>query len=145
MKTLLRHNLIAIALFVLALLSLPLTGFAQDGNDNQEKIKSMQAVFFTEQLQLTPKEAQDFWPLYSNYREEIKNINQQMRTLESDNSLSPEQRLSRKNQLEEQKLSVSKKYQEQFKRVLPVAKVAQIDRVEREFKMWILSQVKQRP
>lgn len=145
MKTLLRHNLLAIAVLVVAFLCLPLNGYAQDNSDNQDKIKSMQAVFFAEQLQLTPKEAQDFWPLYSNYRDEIKNINQQMRNIESEGSLSPEQKLSKKNQLEEQKLSVSKKYQEQFKKVLPVAKVAQIDRVEREFKMWILSQVKQRP
>lgn len=144
MKTLLRHSAVALVL-VLSFLSMPFNGYAQDNSDNQDKIKSMQAVFFTEQLQLTVEEAQKFWPLYSDYRDEIKKINQQMRSLETDGSLSPEQRISKKNQLEEQKLNTSKKYQEQFKKVLPVAKVAQIDKVERDFKMWILSQVKQRP
>lgn len=144
MKTLLRHSALILVL-VLSFLSMPINGYAQDNSDNQDKIKSMQAVFFTEQLQLSVEEAQKFWPLYSDYRDEIKKINQQIRSLETDASLSPEQRISKKNQLEEQKLSISKKYQEQFKKVLPVAKVAQIDKVERDFKMWILSQVKQRP
>lgn len=144
MKTLLRHSALVLVL-VLSFLSMPINGYAQDNSDNQDKIKSMQAVFFTEQLQLSVEEAQKFWPLYSDYRDEIKKINQQIRSLETDGSLSPEQRISKKNQLEEQKLGISKKYQEQFKKVLPVAKVAQIDKVERDFKMWILSQVKQRP
>ena len=117
---------------------------AQDNSENQEKIKAMQAMFFNEQLQLTPEEAKNFWPLYTAYRDEIKKVNQQMRNLESDNS-TPDQKLAKKNQLEEQKLSISKKYQDQFKKVLPVAKVAQIDKVERDFKMWLLGQVKQRP
>ena len=76
-------------------------------SENQEKIKAMQAMFFNEQLQLTPEEAKKFWPLYTEYRDEIKKVNQQMRNLESDNS-SPDQKLAKKNQLEEQTLSLSK-------------------------------------
>ena len=144
MKTLFRHNPFALILMVLAFSCLSLSAMAQDNSENQEKIKAMQAMFFNEQLQLTPEEAKNFWPLYTEYRDEIKKVNQQMRNLESDNS-SPDQKLAKKNQLEEQKLSLSKKYQDLFKKVLPVAKVAQIDKVERDFKMWLLGQVKQRP
>ena len=102
-------------------------------------------MYFTEQLQLTPDEAKGFWPLYNEYRDEVKKVNQQIRGLENDSSLSAEQKLARKNQLEEQKLTLSKRYQDQFKKVLPINKVAMIDKVERDFKMWLLNQVKQRP
>lgn len=144
MKTLLRHNATVLFFMVLSIWCLSLQARAQDNSENQEKIKSMQAMFFNEQLNLTPEEAKNFWPLYNQYREEIKSINQKLRNLESEN-LSPEQKLAKKNQLEEQKLAISKKYQDQFKKVLPVAKVAQIDKVERDFKMWLLEQFKQRP
>ncbi|QQS29226.1 MAG: hypothetical protein IPM47_20735 [Sphingobacteriales bacterium] len=144
MKTLLRHNATVLFFMVLSIWCLSLQARAQDNSENQEKIKSMQAMFFNEQLNLTPEEAKNFWPLYYQYREEIKSINQKLRNLESEN-LSPEQKLAKKNQLEEQKLAISKKYQDQFKKVLPVAKVAQIDKVERDFKMWLLEQFKQRP
>ncbi|HRK28476.1 MAG TPA: hypothetical protein PK239_14465 [Chitinophagales bacterium] len=144
MKTLLKNT--AFALFLLfALLGATTGGFAQENSENQEKIKSMQVMYFTEQLQLTPDEAKGFWPLYNEYRDEVKKVNQQIRGLENDSSLSAEQKLARKNQLEEQKLTLSKRYQDQFKKVLPINKVAMIDKVERDFKMWLLNQVKQRP
>lgn len=54
---------------------------AQDNSENQEKIKAMQAMFFNEQLQLTPEEAKKFRLCYTEYQDKIKKVNQQMRNL----------------------------------------------------------------
>ena len=41
---------------------------AQDG----EKIQSLKIAFITQKLQLTPDEAQKFWPVYNQYDNEIR-------------------------------------------------------------------------
>jgi len=45
-------------------------GMAQDrnfGKKNKEKIKALKIAYFTDNLNLTEKEAQQFWPIYNSY------------------------------------------------------------------------------
>ncbi|MEL7588220.1 MAG: hypothetical protein AAGU19_16040 [Prolixibacteraceae bacterium] len=40
-------------------------GFAQPGkHEDFEKYKALKVSYMTEQLELTPQEAQQFWPIY---------------------------------------------------------------------------------
>mgnify|MGYP000082097610 CR=1 FL=1 len=59
--------------------------FAQGNKKSKEKIKSLKIAYITEQLQLTTKEAQEFWPIYNEFdkkqyilrsenRKELKNL-----------------------------------------------------------------------
>ena len=40
---------------------------AQVNKESREKIKTLKIAYITEQLNLTAKEAQDFWPIYNTY------------------------------------------------------------------------------
>ena len=48
---------------------------AQDPDDTRaEKIQSLKIAFITQKLQLTPDEAQKFWPVYNQYDNEIHSL-----------------------------------------------------------------------
>lgn len=56
--------------FIIALaLCLSLSISAQEN-----KIKSLKVAFITEKLNLTPKEAQQFWPVYNAYDDTVNNL-----------------------------------------------------------------------
>ena len=72
---------------------------AQPPNDG-EKMKSIVIAYITEELDLTPTEAQNFWPVFNQYQNDIKT--------------------ARKNftdelELEEQVLNIRKSYKLKFK------------------------------
>ncbi len=46
---------------------------AQDDGDNEsDDIKAVRMAYMTDQLKLSPEEAQKFWPVYNNYLQEIR-------------------------------------------------------------------------
>ena len=50
--------------------SLTLTAFSQ-GKERKERIKALKVAHITEKLDLTEKEAQQFWPIYNAYDEKM--------------------------------------------------------------------------
>jgi len=69
-----------------------------------KKIDSLQTEYFTKELVLTPEESDKFWPVYNNYKNEIKSTRKES---ESDPIAS-----------EEKILNVRKKYKNDFKKIL---------------------------
>ncbi|APY09351.1 hypothetical protein BWZ20_14015 [Winogradskyella sp. J14-2] len=61
-------------LIPLLILLVSLTGFAQRGGEIQEKIKAQKIAFITEKLELTSKEAQQFWPIYNAFEAKVEKI-----------------------------------------------------------------------
>jgi len=49
-------------------------GYGQRGN--RDKIKSLKVAFITDQLALTSKEAQQFWPVYNEFEEKRESLRQ---------------------------------------------------------------------
>jgi hypothetical protein len=41
---------------------------------NRDRVKALKVAFITEKLDLTQKEAQEFWPVYNEYEEKRANI-----------------------------------------------------------------------
>lgn len=57
------------------------------GQSNRDKIKALKVSFFTENLDLTEKEAEQFWPIYNDYysktskikRQDLRNIRKEIK------------------------------------------------------------------
>lgn len=47
---------------------------AQQEGGNENAIESLKIAFLTKQLDLTPEEAQKFWPVYNQYTMELKKM-----------------------------------------------------------------------
>ncbi|WOD44302.1 sensor of ECF-type sigma factor [Hwangdonia lutea] len=56
--------------------SLTLTAFSQE-NDRREHIKALKVAHITETLNLSAQEAQQFWPIYNTYDDNIHKLKHQ--------------------------------------------------------------------
>lgn len=100
---------------------------AQSG-DGADKVESLRIAFISQRLNLTPEEAQKFWPVYNQFQNEMKALRQKHRLVEgqptADESL----------QFEEDRLNLKKKYKTQFESVIGKEKVNTLYGLEEEFR-----------
>jgi hypothetical protein len=90
-------------LLLLVLINISYFCFAQPPQNNK-KVDSLQVEFLTKELNLSAEESDKLWPVYNNYKNEIKNIRKED---QSDQIV-----------LEEKILNIRKKYKDDFKTVL---------------------------
>lgn len=79
------------------------TQTAPEMNQREQDIEALKVAFLSKQLDLTPEEAQQFWPVYNQYATELKQI------IKSDPDI-----LDR----DERVLNVRKRYKDQFVKIL---------------------------
>ncbi|MGH2566044.1 MAG: hypothetical protein ACRDE8_00835 [Ginsengibacter sp.] len=97
-----------------------------------EKIQSLKIAFITQKLQLTPEEAQKFWPVYNEYDNEIRSIESV-----NDPSAGP---LGK----EEKLLNVRKKYLGSFEKILGPDKTNRLFNAERDFRGLLIRRLQNR-
>jgi Spy/CpxP family protein refolding chaperone len=120
----------------------------EDKNDKNDRIEAYKIAFITERLDLTPKESAAFWPIYNEYMDQMRKskAKEKERSKAFTDKTAPTDAESEKfisdhlsNKQQEQELS--RKYIAEFKRVLPIAKVAKLITLEQEFKHKLLKQL----
>lgn len=123
---------------------------AQRGNRaaRQERIETFKIAFFTEKLQLTPEESKTFWPLYNEFeqkREALRNKYElKGKNLELLSDKEVESYILNHLEMEDELVKMRKSYIMQFMDVLPVRKVAMLQRIDREFKKTLLQEMRKR-
>ena len=121
----------------------------------KERIKAAKVAFITEQLDLTPKEAQNFWPIYNLYQdkmnsfrfEERQKIRQQIGNLNNLDSLSEseaQQIVEKINDIKSQFYKTEKEFQQQLKGVLSFKKILKLEIAEKEFHRKLIGKLKHR-
>lgn len=124
------------------------TVIAQPGEAGREKIKAYQVAFFTQKLDLTADEAKGFWPLYDAYKEDLTVLRKEQRSIikKTNNDDLTDKELeviiSKRFEIEQQKLDLEKAYYLKFKKVLPIQKVAKLPQVEKAFRENLLKEMK---
>lgn len=128
--------------------------FAQPPEDhnNKEKREQIQAqkiAFISTQLELTPDEAQKFWPIYNRYEAEIEAVRKErrgyMRELRKDEGLSDERgyELTQKIfETEKKEADIRLSYLKEFSVVLGKKKATMVFLAEEKFKRELLDQLK---
>jgi len=136
---------------LIALLALLITVATAQGQDRGERIEAWKVSFITEQLSLTPAEAQVFWPVFNQFDDERKALRKQYKTRagagqSSMKDLTDSQASTLINNEFEfltKDLNLTKKYIADFREILPVRKVAALMTVENKFKKLLLSKIKE--
>jgi hypothetical protein len=121
-------------------------------NPNQEKLNAYKIAFFTRKLNLTPGEAEKFWPLYNEYQDKKiqiqkervqlnRRVNQEGATLSEQELIAAADKLI-ELQVVETELAVT--FHKHLKGVLPPAKVIKVYQAENQFRMQLLKQIQER-
>lgn len=119
--------------------------FAQPPGD----IDAIRVGYITRKLNLTSDEAKVFWPVYDAYREELKSLREEQRntaksTRENFDTMSDKEvETSIESMLANRRkeLDLTLKYHDEFKKVLPIRKVAKLYKAEMEFTQLLLDRL----
>lgn len=146
MKTLMRIFLIATIIFAGNSTKI----VAQDNQNKAELVKAQKIAFFTQKLNLTPDEAQRFWPVYNEYwsRKNIIIADRRETMAYCQKNLS---RMSSKEikayadkyvGFQKKEADLLLEFNLKFQKVLPVEKVMKLYQADNDFKNWLLQQIK---
>ncbi len=132
-------------LLLLFLLLIGMSSMAQPGG-RYAQMKSAKIGFITKELQLTEEEAQKFWPVYNKYEAEkeahrkklVQEVGKYKKDAEQLNDAELEQSIEAYLVLRQQEVDIDKKYYIEFKRVLPIRKVALLYAAEKRFQKEVL-------
>ena len=142
-----------ITTFFLLFLSFAL--FAQNNNysrnnrqEIQQKVQAEKVAFFTTYLDLSVQEAQAFWPLYNEYFKELEEAHSSatkaLKACKKENLSESElsKIISEYGNAVEKEGSLTNKYIKEFKKILPLDKVAKIFYIENDFRLHLLSKLR---
>ena len=123
--------------------------FAQKDNEEMnEQLKAMRVAMITQNLHLSSDEAAKFFPIYNEYSVKRENIKKQIKRnrRESRNLIGTKLETSFKKsfELREEELALDKHYFEKFKTVIPVEKIMELYRTERQFRRMLLQELSRR-
>ncbi|MBU3676631.1 MAG: hypothetical protein FGM54_05555 [Chitinophagaceae bacterium] len=105
----------------------------------REKMESMKIAHIASKLNLEPKTAETFWPMYNQYENEMRAVLQEARAKRQDNSLDVNDMLDK----EQKALDIKKKYTAQFSKVLRPEQVSALFQAEKEFRMMLMRKARE--
>lgn len=126
---------------------LPLLSWGQPPRPMEERIEALRIAFFTEKLQLTPEESQNFWPLFNEFNKKERALRKTYKMDKSPELLSDaeaESLIDNMFVMEEEMLQLKKEYFGKMREVLPVRKLALLPHIDRQFKERLLREMRNR-
>jgi adenylyl- and sulfurtransferase ThiI len=117
-----------------------------------KEIKAQKISYITQKLELTPEEAQLFWPVYNELEKKKDALRKEGRVLfhKIRNGLDsiPESELV---QISDDMIAyrikdaqLNKEYHEKFKKILPIKKVLELYHTEKQFQSMLLRKIKEK-
>ena len=97
---------------------------AQEGDESKkvQDIKALYVAYVTKQLDLTPDEAQKFWPVHTQFENDIKSVNKDLPELQKQQAY----------------LDVKKRYQDNFSRIIGASRCDRFFRMDGDVKRKLL-------
>ncbi|HTF19598.1 MAG TPA: hypothetical protein VK658_16110 [Chryseolinea sp.] len=116
----------------------------------RSKIQAARVAYITDQLALTPEEAEKFWPIYREFSEKRKGLRLQLRDSKAnpDPKETTEQNeqalVDRQFEIKQQELNLEKEYATRLLKVISAQKLRTLPDAERRFRQMILEQIQRR-
>lgn len=150
------RTLVKTALFLL-LATTALNTTAQDDDmpaipeERMQEIKAQKTAFLTQRLDLSPAEAEKFWPVYNQYDKETEANRKDMRAehkaakkdtelTEAEASAAIDKELAGR----QKELDIRKKYAAEFKKTIGAVKTMKLAKAERDFRKELLKRLRDR-
>ena len=118
----------------------------------RERLEALKVAYLTQELYLTPEEAQQFWPLYNEMAQKMRDVRKEQRSnrkgaKENFDSMSDAElsyAIDKELEYEQQELDLKKEYNAKFKKILPIKKVAKLHMAETGFRRELLKGARDR-
>lgn len=144
----------SLILTALIFISAGLVSRAADQNDWKQKMMSEKVAFLTVELDLSPEEAQAFWPVYNTVSTELDNAMQEIFSAykalakaiddkRSKNEISA--LLDRYTAAQKKHRDIDAASAERYKKVLPIEKVAKLYLSEEKFRRHCINKMHGKP
>ncbi|WP_028295477.1 hypothetical protein [Olivibacter sitiensis] len=104
-------------------------------HDRFKKIEAAKIAYITKELELTPKEAERFFPLYNQYHREMRLLMDRKHSKDN-----------RKGEIESDAeiVALKKRYREEFVPIINPQRASRFFEVEREFREELMKVIRQR-
>lgn len=115
------------------------------GNDQREKIEAYRIAYMTKALDLSPQEAQKFWPVYNQMQSELKTLRDEKRNKIQEMKNNGNENAIADYELEhkQKELNVVKKHHTELKKAIPAQKVSRLYNVEGNFRKDLQQRMKE--
>lgn len=129
-------------------LAISAAGFSQQKpkQKTKEEIEALRVAYITKKLNLTPTEAQTFWPLYNEYTQKRETLRKEhkekLKKYKEDVSLmtdaEAQEYIDAEMTYRQKDLDLQKDFYKKLKAVLPAKKIVLLAKAEEEFKKILL-------
>jgi hypothetical protein len=104
---------------------------AGQGPGRESRLKSLEIAYLTRELNITPAEAEKFWPVYNKYQEEMRTA---MTNSKEDDILERQQQM----------LNIRKKYKNDFSKIISPDRTNQLYEAEGKFRDMVRKELQER-
>lgn len=134
----------SLLLFILAVL-ISTTAFAQ--SKKGERIHALKVSFITNKLKLSSAQAEQFWPIYNKYEQDVRTTRKEYLALGKSRNkrmTDAEARQYVENNLDFQEavIDLKRRYKGQFLKIISAQQVADLYTAEREFKQMLIQRLR---
>ncbi|MBL7964847.1 MAG: hypothetical protein JNM31_13500 [Flavobacteriales bacterium] len=142
----------------ICMFTMPILAQDDDGplipEEKLQEIKAQKAAFLTSQMDLTPEEAQRFWPVYNKYDKELDGIRTEQRELMKEvrdkdragnlSDADATRLMDRDLALRQRELDLRQRYTAEFRKVIGPVKTLRLGKAERDFNRELLRRARER-
>lgn len=117
-----------------------------DPEKREARIAAYRIAVFTEVLNLTPEEAQGFWPIFNDYQNKREQLQKQLKPSTQFDGMSDsevEEYLKKYFDLKQQEIDLEKDLVQKLRKTLPARKIAKLPVAEREFRERLIAKLKE--
>ena len=115
-------------------------------NRMKERVEAQRIGFITQRVNLTPEESQQFWPIYNEYTDKMRQIrssNKGEKSFDDMSDADTEKMIMSQFDKESRVMDLRKEYYQKFKKVISVKKIAKLYKAEQDFKGELLKQLQE--
>lgn len=135
---------------LLLFLGLNQVGLLAQNGAKLEALKTAKVAYITKALDLSPAEAEKFWPIYNQYDKERMDMRKRILKEQVNNRMETtpmsdrdaEDMINRHFQFMQSELELEKRYLKEFRNVISVRKIALLYRAEKDFRNELIKKLR---
>jgi hypothetical protein len=101
--------------------------------DKLRRMQDLKFAFMTKQVNLSPVEAEKFWPVYKQFQTELDAALIEKRLNNSPDQVNGQDQVNKELEIEEKIVNIRRHYNAEFQKMLPPEKISQVYKSQKDF------------